>query len=160
MGYRWVVPFAQTVRGFSVASDGLGNTAVGACMRSNRSDAAFAGNGYIGTITSATACAWKLTATPIVCAKLALHPFDKDHFIYTNATWGSPGASVLHNTWKSTDGGATVSQTNHPTEAFHAAIDQRGIYYTGAEAGAFAACFLNSDRTTTTFGVSVSPNCQ
>ena len=84
-----VLPFAGTVHGFSVASDGAGgNTAVGACMRANRTDAAFAGNGYIGAITSPTSCDWKLTATPIVCAKLALHPFNKDHFIYTNATWG------------------------------------------------------------------------
>ena len=84
-----VVPFASTVRGFSVATDGAGgNTAIGACMRANHSDAGFAGNGFVGSITSPTSCDWKMTPTPIVCAKLGLHPFNKDHFIYTNATWG------------------------------------------------------------------------
>ena len=37
---------------------------------------------------------------------------------------------MLSNTWGSFDGGVTVQNMGHPTEAFHVAIDQRGWLYT------------------------------
>eukprot|EP01079_Euglenida_sp_SAG-EU17-18_P006060 gene6060-1085_t len=154
---------------FSTAVNSTGaDAALGACVRMNKTDAAFAGEGFIGTYKAATSIEWARPAgetlppptyvspslptpwtlylhtpcgrTPVIpCAKLGLHPTDPQHFIYTNSTWGTPGASVLHNTWGSRDGGATVANLAHPTEAFHCAIDSGGRYYTGAEAGAYVS---------------------
>lgn len=124
---------------FTVSVDpGTGDSVLGACVRVAKTDAGFAGEAFLGSFTNAATIDWERPGgRTIPCATLGLHPTNPRHFIYSNSTWGTPGASVLGNTWGSFDGGVTVQNMGHPTEAFHVAIDQRGRLFTGAEAGAY-----------------------
>ena len=84
----------------------------------------------LGTVTSPTTAAWN-ELPAMRCAIAAIDPNDKTHFLFSNST----GWKV----WESTDGGKTARDANFPEHAgsFYVAIDRRGWYYTGAEAGAF-----------------------
>ena len=93
----------------------------------------------LGTITTRTATDWsKIPGTK--CYVAAIDPNNKDHFIFSNSTPGD--FKVI----ESTDGG----KSTHPLVGnvvggrglvspwcFYVAIDRKGWYYTGAEAGAF-----------------------
>ena len=93
----------------------------------------------LGTITSRTAADWTKVAGA-TCFVAAIDPNDKEHFIFSNST---PGDFKVV---ESTDGG----KSTHPLEGtvaggrglvspwcFYVAIDRKGWYYTGAEAGAY-----------------------
>jgi len=84
----------------------------------------------LGAVTSPTSATW--TELPeMQCAIAAVDPNDKTHFLFSNST----GWKV----WESTDGGKTARDAGFPEHAgsFYVAIDRRGWYYTGAEAGAY-----------------------
>ena len=119
---------------FTLSRNGQGQSVLGACIRMGKNDAPYAGEAFIGTFENSSSITWRRPLTAIFCARLALHPLDPSHFIYSNSSWGKPGLSSLHNTYVSMDGGENVRNLNHPTQAFHVAIDEDGWYYTGAEA--------------------------
>ena len=100
-----------------------GNSVLGSCVRISNSDAGFSGEAFVGAFTDATTIDWKRPGgRTLPCATFGMHPQDPNHFIYSNSTWGTPGASVLGNTWGSWNGGTTIQNLGHPTEAFHVAI--------------------------------------
>ena len=87
--------------------------------------------------SSPTTVDWKRPAgRKLPCAIFGIHPTNPAHFIFSNSTWGGGGSS-LHNSVGSFDGGVTVRNLGHPTQAFHVAMDADGGMYTGAEAGAY-----------------------
>ena len=138
---RWTIaPYPEgaiaipSSEAFTLSDNGRGQSVLGACIRMGKNDAPYAGEAFIGTFKNSSSITWRRPPTAIFCARLALHPWDPSHFIYSNSSWGKPGLSSLHNTYGSMDGGKTVRNLNHPTQAFHVAMDENGWYYTGAEA--------------------------
>lgn len=120
-GGSWSVipsPAGDWTTPLSIAVDN-GESVVVGCLQ---------GSVFLGRTRNTTAADW--TPLPDVkCAVVAIDPNDKNHFLYSNSTgW---------QTWESTDGGKTVHNLNHPTGSFYVAVDGRGWYYTGAEAGAY-----------------------
>ena len=134
---------------FTAAIDpSTGSTVLGSCVRVAKTDAAFSGEAFLGTFSSSAASIeWKRPGgRNISCATLGLHPTNPEHFIYSNSTWGEQGASNLGNTWGSFDGGATVKNLRHPTQAFHVAIDEVIIRKTVL----LVRCYIKNDHFTKT----------
>mgnify|MGYP002630806635 CR=1 FL=1 len=107
----------------SVASDGQ-TTVLAGCLGAQI---------YLGSVVNTTAATWEVASeahAPIICWNVALHPTNKQHFIFSNTT-----SNWLGGIFESRDGGGTIRQlaANDPvmTSAFYVSIDRRGWYYTG-----------------------------